>query len=681
MGLTVTGTLTLAGSAGNLAKLTSMYSGIGAHFKLTGSQSITYAEFKDINASWSSGLTIYANDGTCVDSGGNTNIEFDASILKWDGGGTTNNWSEAANWTRDTVPNSSNKVFFDATSSKNCTVNINPNIASLTVTSSYTGVVSFSTATITINSGDFDITAASGHFDKGTSTIKFTGSVDQSMKTFNNAEVYNLENAKTAGNLQVNPFLNAGIIVSELKCGAATVTKLPGNNGYGVTVNTALNLQGTAGNLAKLCPNASVAYLNLQGTQAIYYAEFENIDASWSSGATIYANNGSCVDSGGNTNIVFAPYMQKFSPPGTNTNLNYGYSVAIDGNYAVVGCPVITATGGYGGYADVYYYDGTSWTKQAQLTPNDVFSGSSNFGSSVAISGDYIIVGSAYHIHPGLAPGGAHIFVRSGATWTQQAKLYFDVDDNTDVGYAVAIYGTTAVVSARSAPYEMPYVKIFERDGTTWSSAQMIASAWGIFFGDSLAIDGDYLAIGAPGEWWVSDGRVCIYKKGTSNWELQQTLNDPGSSTNQLFGRKVSLSGNTLVIGAEGDETNLSGAAIIFTRADTTWSHQETLLPPATVGFSDNFGYSGVSISGDTLLVGAKGRDSTLGAAYIYSRSDTDWSLDHSFSSTAVSPQAYFGTAVALDSSGRVVIGATQDWLTGVWGFGAVYFFKPPYSE
>ena len=96
---------------------------------------------------------------------------------------------------------------------------------------------------------------------------------------------------------------------------------------------------------------------------------------------------------------------------------NFGFSVSIDGDYAIVGAMGDDDKATNTGSAYVFVRSGTTWTQQAKLTANDGQSGD-NFGESVSISGDYAIVGVPREDDKGSGAGAAYIFVRSGTTWT-----------------------------------------------------------------------------------------------------------------------------------------------------------------------------------------------------------------------------------------------------------------------
>ena len=134
--------LDLQGAAGNMATVRSRYAGTAVPVKLTGSQTIEYADFKEIDA-----------------SGGNANVKF---RKVWDGGGADDNWSTVGNWEFDgELPGAADEVVFDGTSVKNCTVDIDVAVGKMDLASGYTGTVRLDGVKLEV-SGSGNITVAAG---------------------------------------------------------------------------------------------------------------------------------------------------------------------------------------------------------------------------------------------------------------------------------------------------------------------------------------------------------------------------------------------------------------------------------------------------------------------------------------------------------------------------------------
>ncbi|HMX26190.1 MAG TPA: putative Ig domain-containing protein, partial [Blastocatellia bacterium] len=289
----------------------------------------------------------------------------------------------------------------------------------------------------------------------------------------------------------------------------------------------------------------------------------------------------------------------------------FGASVAVSGDTVVVGAyqEDSNATGVNGdgtnnlatdsGAAYVFVRSGTTWTQQAYLKASNT-GAYDNFGRSVAVSGDTVVVG-AYNEssnatgvngnqenNSALSSGAAYVFVRGGTTWSQQAYLKAANTGAFDsFGYAVAVSGDTVVVGAI---YESSNATGVNGDGT-----------------NNLA---------------NRSGAAYVFVRSGTAWTQQAYLKASNTGVADLFGQSVAVSGETVVVGAyqeasnatgvNGDGTNNlatdSGAAYVFVRSGTTWS-QQAYLKAADTAAQDFFGIS-VAISGDTVVVGAMFEDS-----------------------------------------------------------------------
>ena len=127
----------------------------------------------------------------------------------------------------------------------------------------------------------------------------------------------------------------------------------------------------------------------------------------------------------------------------------FGYSVSISGDYAVVGAFADDDSGSTSGSAYIFKRAGESWVQEAKLLPSDGAAGD-RFGHSVSISDDYAVVGANGNDDNGSNAGSAYIFKRTGTSWAQQAKL-LSSDGATDdeFGASVSISGDYAVVGSR----------------------------------------------------------------------------------------------------------------------------------------------------------------------------------------------------------------------------------------
>ncbi|MDS4039713.1 MAG: hypothetical protein RKP20_00855 [Candidatus Competibacter sp.] len=361
--------------------------------------------------------------------------------------------------------------------------------------------------------------------------------------------------------------------------------------------------------------------------------------------------------------------------------------VALDGDTLVVGAPHAAIAGAQqAGRAFVVLRQGTNWTQQAELLPSpDNRAAFDEFGSAVAVAGDTVVVGAR---RQNSDRGAAYVFVRSGATWTQQAQLIAsDGAAGHGFGAAVAISGDTAVIGAGGA--NASYV--FKRVGATWTQQPRLAAndgATGDSFGCAVAVSGDSALIGAPSK-TTGAGAAYLFKSAGGDWNSpQQTKLTAGGGANAYLGYAVDLSGRVALLGAPG-ETGNTGAGYVFFSNGTTWT-QQARLAAASGAAGDRLGRT-VNLGGeqaDVALLGAPGASTTKGAAHLFARQGTAWTASASdpLTASAGASNDALGRGVALfgDTAVAVAPGAAdayvyrfdcgfgRDWTAGVWLFGGL---------
>lgn len=313
----------------------------------------------------------------------------------------------------------------------------------------------------------------------------------------------------------------------------------------------------------------------------------------------------------------------------------FGGSVAISGDTAIVGASYDDGPAGtHQGSAYVFVRSGATWTEQAHLFASDAAM-NDRFGISVAISGDYAIMGALNDDDPvGTDPGSAYIFVRSGTIWTQQAQLFASgAAAGGRFGWPVAISGDTAIVGAPAhdglvgSNYGSAHVYV--RSGTLWTQRAHLFAPDGVAdgrFGVSVAISGDHAIVGAlnnDGSAGTDQGSAYVFARGGTLWTQQAHLVASGDAMDDLFGWSVAISGDTAMVGAIYDTVPagvLQGSVYAFVRSDTTWTKQARLVA-SDAAANDQFGIS-VAISGDYAIVGALNDDGPAGigqgSAYVF---------------------------------------------------------------
>jgi hypothetical protein len=357
----------------------------------------------------------------------------------------------------------------------------------------------------------------------------------------------------------------------------------------------------------------------------------------------------------------------------------FGGSVSVSGDTALVGAHGDCDNGSWSGSAYVFVRGASGWTEQAKLMPSDAGS-DQYFGVSVSVSGDMAIVGACVGNGIVAGSGSAHVFVRSGSTWTEQAKLTASdgaADDN--FGCSVAASGDTAIVGADRDDdngNSSGSAYVFVRSGTTWTEqAKLTASDGGAsdYFGDSISIDNATAVMGAAGDDDNGDysGSAYVFVRSGSTWTEQAKLTASDGAAGVVFGSSVSVSGDTALVGAPEDVGG-SGSVYVFVRSGSTWTEQLKFTAPEGTWRPDRLGCS-VSVCGDTGVLGAYNDDnngSRSGSAFIFVRSGSSWDQQAKLTAADGAAGDWFGWYVALGDD-TVVVGTPCD--DGTSGSAYVY--------
>jgi hypothetical protein len=352
----------------------------------------------------------------------------------------------------------------------------------------------------------------------------------------------------------------------------------------------------------------------------------------------------------------------------------FGYSVSVDGDTIIIGAHQDDDIGYSSGSVYVFTYTGANWTQQAKLVASDGVA-EDNFGYSVSLSGDIALIGAiGYDDYK----GSAYVFTRSDTTWMQQAKLVASDGAPMDYfGRSVSIDGDTALIGAAFDDNYKGSAYVFIHSGATWAQqAKLVASdgAAEDYFGRSVSIDGDTAFIGAQGN-NNAKGTAYVFTRSGTTWIQKTKLVASDGEETDSFGCSVSLNSDTALIGAYGDD--IKGSAYVFTYTGSTWTQQAKLV--ASDGASlDSFGNS-VSVDGDTALIGAfgcddKGEDS--GSAYIFTRTGSTWKQESKLLASDGFAEDEFGICVSVDAS-FALIGAYHDDDLGS-NSGSAYVFARP---
>jgi hypothetical protein len=386
------------------------------------------------------------------------------------------------------------------------------------------------------------------------------------------------------------------------------------------------------------------------------------------------------------------------------------------------------------------------------------------FGSAVAISGDTLAIGTgdenscATGINGDQTnascpnAGAVYVFIRTEEGWSQQAYIKASNSEAGDqFGFfrSVAISGNTLAVAAHGEDScakgingdqsdnscgSAGAVYIFTRTAGIWSQQAYVKASntsdneHSAGFGDSVALDGNTLAVGADLEYSCASGingdetntncpgagAVYIFTRTAGIWSQQAYIKASNTEAEDRFGSFLALSGDTLAVaahvedscatGINGDQSNngcpSAGAVYVFTRTAGVWSQQAYIKASNTGALAFSASFSRVALSGDSLVVGAPGENgcsrginggqanpncSNAGAVYVFTRTEGVWSQQAYIKASNTEAQDRFGSSVAL-AGDTLAVGAYQEdsAATGINGnqadnsaieSGAVYIF------
>jgi len=334
------------------------------------------------------------------------------------------------------------------------------------------------------------------------------------------------------------------------------------------------------------------------------------------------------------------------------------------------------------------------------------------FGNRIAFDGTALAVGRTT---------GLELWVRKGQVWTPQADLPVPAGVVAQSGQSVALSGDTLVVGAPGA-FAGPSGElmsagaayVFRRDGEIWSQeAYLTASNAGghDLFGASVAVSGDRIVVGAPGESSAADGvdgdqadnksyqagAAYVFARTGSTWTQQAYLKASKHVTDAQFGIAVAISGARLVVGAHRDfdcppggspapglNCARPGAAYVFEFASGSWV-EDAVLKASNPMTDIKFG-AAVALDGDTVAVGAWGENSgagsdgtkagtsakASGAAYVFARKGGAWQQEAFLKAAHAGAGDGFGASVAVAGQ-TVVVGAPREasTATGIGGDGS----------
>ena len=379
----------------------------------------------------------------------------------------------------------------------------------------------------------------------------------------------------------------------------------------------------------------------------------------------------------------------------------FGQSIAMDGKYVVVGAPGNSEEGGVG---SVYLFtkaNDDSLVNIAQLQADDSAT-VDNFGNAVAISGDYIVVGAVEDDSEGNNVGSAYLFKKSqnDNSIIQIAKIEAsDFEAGDKFGHSVAIDGDYILIGALDEDTNgtdagsVYLFKLLSDQSTVEEIAKIQANdiQTGDKFGTSVSISGNYIAVGAKyGDTndSLDTGAAYIFKIDEDKSTVDQIgkLSHDELSTEDYFGYSVSIDQEYIVVGAYGSDRQKSDAGAAYLYKISSDDSNITLVDKIYAynpSADDNFGKS-VSIDGDYIVIGSDDEDShaiDAGSAYVYKKTDDDnLSFVVKLQASDLKANDHFGNQVSL--SGDTVLVGSYGIFDKADTAGSVYLYDiEPYSR
>ena len=398
----------------------------------------------------------------------------------------------------------------------------------------------------------------------------------------------------------------------------------------------------------------------------------------------------------------------------------FGHSVGMDGDTVVIGAYLDNDTSGAAtlydsGSAYVFEKPGTGWangTQDAKLTAFDALN-RDWFGYSVAVhadatNGDTVVVGGPYNDDFGRQSGSGYAFAEPATGWADASG-----DDNLTptglssgnfAGRSVAVDGDTVVVGAPEGDGNAPSsgaAYVFSADGDSLTLLGKLTVSDGMYgdrFGQSVAVDGDTIVVGAYRDHHSSlnnPGSAYVFVKPAAGWrdateDAKLTASD--AAAEDRFGVAVAIQGDTVVVGSFLDDhsslTN-SGSVYVFVKPNTGWvdATEDAKLTASDAGAFERLGRS-VAIDANTVVAGADRDDHNsltyAGSVYVFVKPNAGWTdATEDAKLTASDAGSYDRLGVAVDIDGDAIVAGAylNDFIVGgtvLSDAGSAYVFVKP---
>jgi hypothetical protein len=353
----------------------------------------------------------------------------------------------------------------------------------------------------------------------------------------------------------------------------------------------------------------------------------------------------------------------------------FGQVMAVDGNTLAVASPRANGVGDASGAVYVYTKSGDNWTLQEKVTASDT-GADDNFGAALALDGDTLVVGAPIK---NSNTGAVYVFTRSGTDWTEQTKIT-NTDPASDgdlFGSSLALEGMTLVIGSPfqgDGMFPKGAAYVYEGSGASWTRKQKLTLTDGLqagdFFGASVALDGTRILVGAPFQSTsfldTFIGAAYIFTLSGDTWTQTGKLTANNGAEEDYFGWSVALEGDTALVGApqaigiEGfpNEVDGSGKAYAFTYNGTAWVQEGLAFTQSDAGADERFGWQ-IILNGSTAYISDDGADemvngearADIGAVYTFTNTGTVWTQADKLSPSQQFVDTEFGGSIAFNGT------------------------------
>ncbi len=375
---------------------------------------------------------------------------------------------------------------------------------------------------------------------------------------------------------------------------------------------------------------------------------------------------------------------QKVIPTNGAANDELARSVCVRGNIAIAGSPMDNETNNNQGSAYISRFDGNNWAEEQKIVASDGMA-DDDFGRSVAIENDIAVIGAPYTDDNGTNSGSVYVYRYDGSTWNFEQKIFPNVPAAGDeFGLAVSLDQGKLLIGApkedgstttnRGAAY------FFSYNGSAWVEDQKVIYGFASdddFFGYSLDLDDDRAVISAylDDDNGVNSGSAFVYDFDGTNWIETQKLTASNGATGDAYGFAVSVEDDMIACGAYANSTKAAGAGAVYVyELSGTWT-EDTILYASDFNLDDWFGFS-LELDSTSLAIGSWHNDdlgAESGSCYFFRYTGSEWLEEFNLTASDGDLSDEYGFDVSVDGM-QLLVASPMDDDNGT-NSGSQYFY------